>query len=81
MSNEAQYDLTTTDGLLQYLSTNTSFAPAVVTRCTGGMGNFTFRIHLATPYEGRNTLIVKHGKPYLPADSTFALPLSRQVRR
>lgn len=79
MTSEEKYDLTSSDGLLLYLEA-TPFASTAATRCSGGLGNFTFRIYLKTSYEGKDTLIVKHGKPYPPTDDTFPLPLSRQVR-
>ena len=72
-------DLATAAGVLVYLE-RTSFASSRVESLTGGFGNYTFRIYLREPYQGRTTLVVKHGKPYIPSMPSFAFSLDRQVR-
>ncbi|KAL1748940.1 hypothetical protein HDZ31DRAFT_28711 [Schizophyllum fasciatum] len=67
MASPLDLDLTTSDGVLQYLS-NTPFASCSATKLTGGTANFAYRVHLNTPYEGRNTLVVKFGRAFLEID-------------
>ena len=76
----AQQDLTTVDGVLNYLE-QTAFASSRVEQLTGGGGNYTFRIHLRQPHRGRTTAVVKHAKPYIPGMRTVPFALYRQVRR
>ncbi|KAL1732093.1 kinase-like domain-containing protein [Schizophyllum commune] len=57
-------DLTTPDGVLQYLS-NTPFASRSATSMSGGTANFAYRVHLNAPYEGRSTLVLKFGRSFL----------------
>ncbi|KAF8711839.1 catalytic domain of ctd-like phosphatase, partial [Rhizoctonia solani] len=58
-------DLTTSNGVLDYLS-NTQFAAADVQRLTGGFTAFSYRVSLSTPLEdGSATLIIKHYEDYV----------------
>ncbi|KAI0784990.1 kinase-like domain-containing protein [Abortiporus biennis] len=71
------YDIATSEGALGYLSS--SFIPVEsVSRLTGGGGNYTYRLFLRETYEGRKTLVLKHGKPYPPGMPSFDLPLDRR---
>ena len=73
-----QFDLSVDSDLLRYLS-GTPFASLSATALTGGTGNYVFRIRLQSRYEGRETLVVKHAKPYLPSNKDFKFSTSRQV--
>lgn len=73
----AEQDLATVKDLLSYLEP-TVFASSGAEALTGGFGNYVFRIRLRQPYEDRQTLVVKHGKPYIPGRRTFAFSLDRQ---
>lgn len=71
-------DLATAADVLAYLE-DTPFGSTRAIPLTGGMGNYVFRLHLKNSYEGRGTLVLKHGKPYLPGNQAFAFSLDRQV--
>lgn len=71
-------DLATEAGILSYLQ-RTNFASSKAKQLTGGFGNYSFRIHLRQPYQGSSTLVVKHGKPYIPGIRSMAFPLYRQA--
>ncbi|GBE77663.1 predicted protein [Sparassis crispa] len=71
-------DLATVEGVLVYLL-DTPFASDAVTPLTGGFGNYAFRVHLRTPYDGRRTVVLKHAKAYVPGLRTLALSLDRQI--
>ncbi|EMD41880.1 hypothetical protein CERSUDRAFT_110439 [Gelatoporia subvermispora B] len=73
----AKLDLAQSEDVLTYLA-NTPFRSVTVTPLVGGMGNYTFRLRLHTPYEGQTSLVLKHGKPYIPGNEDFALALERQ---
>ncbi len=77
---DIEFDLTTPEGVLAYLAT-TPFASASAELLSGGTTNFVFRLQLNAPYEGRQTLILKHARPYVARLPDFPLPVSRQVRR
>lgn len=72
-------DLATEAGIFRYLQ-STTFASSKVEQLVGGGGNYVFRIHLREPYQGNSTLVVKHGKPYIPGMRSMAFLLYRQVR-
>jgi 5-methylthioribose kinase len=72
-------DLGTTAGLQNYLS-DTPFASEEITVLAGGTANFTYRIKLKAPYDGRSTVVVKHAKPYVMASGQkVPFATSRQV--
>ncbi|PCH34021.1 hypothetical protein WOLCODRAFT_160534 [Wolfiporia cocos MD-104 SS10] len=71
-------DLTTTSGVINYLS-GTAFDADAVTFLTGGSGNFAYRVHLRTPYDGYETVVVKHAEPYVRGLKTMAFSLERQL--
>ena len=72
------YDLTETQGVHDYLS-KTPFASTEVVPLSGGNANYVYRLYLKNPYEGRDSLVMKHGRPYLKTDLTLALATERQV--
>ncbi|KAH9835902.1 kinase-like domain-containing protein [Rhodofomes roseus] len=71
-------DLATVEGVRAYIS-GTPFDSGDVSRLSGGLGNFTYRLSLRTPYNGHTTVILKHGKPYVPGMEDMAFSLERQV--
>ncbi|KAH9965132.1 kinase-like domain-containing protein [Lactifluus volemus] len=73
----AEFDLTSSEGVLAYVA-STPFASALAESLSGGNANFVFRLHLNKPYEGHQTLILKHAQPYVASMPDFPLPLSRQ---
>ncbi|KAG1749770.1 kinase-like domain-containing protein [Suillus paluster] len=71
-------DLTTSADVRKYLS-NTPFASHTISVLAGGSANFTYRIHLNTPFEGKETFVFKYAAPYVAASGgTMALPTERQ---
>ncbi|TPX71111.1 hypothetical protein SpCBS45565_g01264 [Spizellomyces sp. 'palustris'] len=71
MSNTADLDLTTDAGILGYLliALPADFPrPVEVTRLSGGLANFVWRVKFAGALEdGKNTAVVKHAEPFLAA--------------
>lgn len=74
-----EQDLSTTAGVQAYLAT-TQFASSIVTSLTGGSGNFAYRLHLLTPYNGKTTLVLKHARPYVATAASIPFAIERQVR-
>lgn len=75
-------DLATIAGVRKYLI-NTHLASDTITVLLGGFGNFTYRIHLNDPFEGKETFILKYAAPYVAASGpsgTIPFPTERQVR-
>ena len=72
------YDLTEPQDVLHYLS-KTPFASAEVVPLSGGNANYVYRLYLKNPYQGRDSLVMKHGRPYMKTDSKLALATERQV--
>lgn len=75
----ADEDLATADGVRSYAA-RTPFASSDVNALSGGFGNYVYRLHLVQPYLGRQTVVLKHGKAWLPANKAFPFSLERQVR-
>jgi hypothetical protein len=71
-------DLSDIHEVLSYVSGG-PFASDKVTRLSGGICNFAFRLHLLQPYEGRRTLVLKHAKPYPACSVDFPYSVDRQV--
>ena len=57
----------------------TPFASRSITDLTGGYVNYVYRIHLLTPFEGTQTVILKHAQPFLKSSVDSALEVGRQV--
>jgi len=73
-------DLTTIAGVRKYLA-DTHFASDTITSLSGGFANFTYRIHLNDPLEGKGSFILKYAAPYVAAfGATMPLTTERQVR-
>jgi len=71
-------DLCTPAGALEYLK-ETRFASHKATLLTGGTTNSAYRLHLKEPYEGCNTLVMKHTSHDIPlAGGTLILSTKRQ---
>lgn len=79
------FDLTTTEGVLSFLST-TPFAASNVVVVSGGFANFTYRITLLEPYTAVGsdasvqTLVLKHAEPYVATIKSLPFGVERQVR-
>lgn len=83
MSNTPPTDdiLTTEVGIKTHLQ-NSAFASHTVNRLYGGYANFTYRIHLHMPVDGKTTFILKYAPSYAAAlTDTIPMPFSseRQV--
>ena len=72
------YDLSESQDVLDYLS-KTPFASTKVVPLSGGNTNYVYRLYLKNPYEGRDSLVMKHGRPYARDTLSLALALERQV--
>ena len=70
-------DLSDSKHVEQYLSA-TPWAAKSVVPLSGGYTNFTFRIELAEPFEGQETVVLKHSKPYVARE--WSLTTERQVK-
>jgi hypothetical protein len=77
MSNQREYDLSIIQDVYAYLA-DTPFASDNITALSGGYGNWIYRLGLRVPYEGRQTLILKHGKSIVP-NTEIPFSLDRQV--
>ncbi|KAI6135482.1 kinase-like domain-containing protein [Pisolithus croceorrhizus] len=67
-------------GVQAYLK-NTPFASHIVDPLSGGSANFTYRIHLHTPIDGRSTFVLKYTPPLYVAASIgghTGIPLSSE---
>ncbi|KAK7051882.1 APH domain-containing protein [Favolaschia claudopus] len=71
-------DLSIPTGVQSYLS-STKFASHTVTPLIGGGGNWTFRLHLLEPFDGKKTLVAKHSRGYSAGDAPIALDIERQA--
>ncbi|KAI0248383.1 kinase-like domain-containing protein [Lactifluus subvellereus] len=76
-NNSVEFDLTSPEGVLDYVA-STPFASSHAESLSGGSANFIFRLHLNTPYEGHQTLVLKHAQPYVASAPDFPFPVSRQ---
>jgi 5-methylthioribose kinase len=77
-STRTAFDLTTEAGVEAYLAT-TPYPCTKAEALSGGTANFVFRLHLRQPHEGKNTLVLKHGRPYIKNWSTIPFDVKRQV--
>ena len=78
LTMESQLDLSDPSDLLIYLA-DTPFACNRVEPLAGGNANFVFRLHLKTPHQGHQTLVLKHAKEYAKFNKDFAFDVRRQV--
>jgi hypothetical protein len=72
-----EHDLSVISDIYAYLA-DTPFASYNVTALSGGIGNWTFRLYLRVPYEGHQTLVLKHGKSTVP-NTDIPFSVVRQV--
>jgi len=72
-------DLSTERDVGRYLE-DTAYKSKDVIPLSGGIANYVFRLKLVTPYLGRETLVLKHAKPYVKSNHMIAVELDRQVR-
>ncbi|KAJ6548137.1 kinase-like domain-containing protein [Mycena vulgaris] len=68
----AEQDLATIAGAQAWLA-STPFASTSITLLSGAHSNFTYRLHLTTPYNGHSTLVMKHAKPHIVLSATDIL--------
>ncbi|KAI6031548.1 kinase-like domain-containing protein [Pisolithus microcarpus] len=76
MSNTPEA-LAAPDGVQAYLE-NTPFASHTVDLLSGGFSNFTYRIHLHAPIDGRSTFVLKYTPPYVAMGGHTRTPLSSE---
>ncbi|KAG2154610.1 kinase-like domain-containing protein [Suillus clintonianus] len=71
-------DLATIADVRKYLS-DTPFASHTISALAGGSANFTYRIHLKNPFQGKETFVFKYAAPYVAASGgKMALSVERQ---
>ncbi|KAG0701720.1 kinase-like domain-containing protein [Suillus ampliporus] len=71
-------NLATVTDVQKYLS-DTPFASHTISVLAGGFANFTYRIHLNDPFEGKETFVFKYAAPYVAASGgEMACPTERQ---
>lgn len=73
------YDLTKPQDVHDYLLSKTPFASTEVVPLSGGITNYVYRLWLKNPYEGRESLVLKHARPYVKNYLTLAFATERQV--
>ena len=59
---------------------DTPFASRSITDLTGGYINYVYRIHLLKPFEGSQTVVIKHAQPYWRSSVADSCEVERQVR-
>lgn len=69
-STPANHDLTTESGVKTYL-VDTPFASYKITSLSVSSANYTYRLHLSIPYEGRSTLVLKHAQPHVKLEGSI----------
>ena len=74
-----ELDLAEANNVLGYLDDG-PFASSEVIPLPGGYGNYTYRLRLKEEYQGRKTLVLKHGKPHIRGATWIKFDLERQVR-
>ncbi|KAG6333445.1 hypothetical protein ID866_5647 [Astraeus odoratus] len=81
MSDTTAIDTLATEAGIQSYLQNTAFEAHAVNRLSGGVTNFTYRIHLVEPIDGKSTFVVKYATPYIaawPNSTRMPLSLKRQ---
>ncbi|KAH7923920.1 hypothetical protein BV22DRAFT_1014458 [Leucogyrophana mollusca] len=74
MLNGDLRDLSTPSAVQEYLK-DTVFASHTVTALSGGLCNFTFRLHLVAQHQGHSTYVLKYAAPYV-AFSAGTMPFT-----
>ncbi|KZP27682.1 hypothetical protein FIBSPDRAFT_1039994 [Athelia psychrophila] len=75
--DQFKLNLTTADGTRSYLEKHLSLNVEAVERLSGGFINFVWRAKLGTPYEGQNSIVVKHAPPFTAMDSSLNVAVER----
>jgi hypothetical protein len=70
--------LTTVSAVAEFLA-GTPFASQSITDLTGGTVNYLYRIHLLTPFDGRETVVFKHAQPFWKTSVETPWEVERQV--
>ena len=73
-----QSDLTTGDGVIEYLK-NTQFEASLVEALDGGNANYTWRIHLKNQHRGHSSLVFKHAEAHVAKYPSIPFPTGRFV--
>ena len=60
--------------------TDTPFASRSITELTGGYINYVYRIHLLMPFEGSQTVVLKHAQQFWRSSVVNSWEVERQVR-
>jgi hypothetical protein len=71
--------LTSVPAVEEFLA-KTPFASRLVASLTGGNVNHLYRVHLLVPFEGSQTVVLKHAQPVLKNSGDITWVLERQVR-
>ena len=59
---------------------DTPFACRSISELTGGRINYVYRIRLRMPFEGSNTVVLKHAQPFWKSSVVKSWEVERQVR-
>jgi len=78
-TSSPQHDLSTEEGVRAYI-TGSPWTSTEIMPLSGGNANYIFRLRLATPFRGRETVVLKHAKPYVKSMKDVHLMQERQVR-
>jgi 5-methylthioribose kinase len=71
--------LTSVSAVKAFLA-GTPFASRSITELTGGYINYVYRIHLLKPFEGSQTVVLKHAQPFWKSSAVTSWEVERQVR-
>ena len=58
----------------------TPFASQSISDLGGGSVNYVYRVHLLSPFENSQTIVLKHAQPFVKLIAGLAWELERQVR-
>ncbi|KAG6333896.1 hypothetical protein ID866_5181 [Astraeus odoratus] len=82
MSDTTAVDTLVTEAGIQSYVQNTAFESHAVDKLSGGTANFTYRIHLLEPIDGKSTFIVKYAAPYIASSAnTTRMPFSPERQK
>ncbi|KAJ7292780.1 kinase-like domain-containing protein [Mycena rebaudengoi] len=79
LSSERDLDLSLIPDLHTYLENHQAFQCTTIEVLSGGLANFTFRLHLREPFEGRPSLVLKHAKNYVAFAKDIPFGVERQL--
>jgi 5-methylthioribose kinase len=71
-------DLTTVNGVRQYLSSHEHLVATEILPLSGGTANYAYRLNLESAYQGQLSLVLKYSAPYIPNHIDFAFDVIRQ---